>query len=371
MLERREEIALEGSGNPQGLLYAKLSHRDETLPRWNLAALNYAQRHYRPYWSCASAGEPSGLIQLADGDSKVHAFAQIAEALGENELCRLVDASEATELAGIPLAHGGLYFPEAGWLNPRRLCQQLLDHPAICLRTNTPVDRLERRGDHWQALRQTQILAEAPVVILACAHTVKQFTWCNHLPLKPIRGQITFVPATETSARLKTALCGRGYIAPSVAQRHCIGATFNPGEETLALLPQDHEENLAHLQALSTELHRELAPPQTDNLQGRAAFRCATPDYLPVVGPLPRADAIAHDFAGLAKNARQRIARPATYWPGLYVNCGHGSRGLAYTPLAAEFLAALLQGEPWPLERSLANALHPARFLIRRIIRSQ
>lgn len=50
---------------------------------------------------------------------------------------------------------------------------------------------------------------------------------------------------------------------------------------------------------------------------------------------------------------------------------GHGSRGLAYTPLAAEFLAALLQGEPWPLERSLANALHPARFLIRRIIRGQ
>lgn len=50
VLERGEAIAGEGSGNPQGLLYAKLSHRDETLPRWNLAALNYAQRHYRPYW---------------------------------------------------------------------------------------------------------------------------------------------------------------------------------------------------------------------------------------------------------------------------------------------------------------------------------
>ena len=53
------------------------------------------------------------------------------------------------------------------------------------------------------------------------------------------------------------------------------------------------------------------------------------------------------------------------------INIGHGSRGLAYTPLCAELLAAHINQEILPLPRELANALNPARFLMRDIIKNK
>ncbi|HLS98177.1 MAG TPA: hypothetical protein VK018_05590, partial [Porticoccaceae bacterium] len=52
-------------------------------------------------------------------------------------------------------------------------------------------------------------------------------------------------------------------------------------------------------------------------------------------------------------------------------NGGHGSRGLTYAPLAAELIASGICGEPAPLPRGLAIALHPARFLIRDLKRNR
>ncbi|MCB1844299.1 MAG: FAD-dependent oxidoreductase, partial [Halioglobus sp.] len=97
--------------------------------------------------------------------------------------------------------------------------------------------------------------------------------------------------------------------------------------------------------------------------------RCASPDYLPLVGPVPDVAAFITRFAGLRRNARQYIDQQAPCLPGLYVSTGHGSRGLTSTPLAAEMLASMICNEPLPLERSLSRALSPARFLVRDLVR--
>ena len=65
------------------------------------------------------------------------------------------------------------------------------------------------------------------------------------------------------------------------------------------------------------------------------------------------------------------LAKPGSYLPGLYLNIGHGSRGLAYCPLSAELLAGVINNEPLPMARELANALNPARFLIRDLIKNR
>jgi len=44
-------------------------------------------------------------------------------------------------------------------------------------------------------------------------------------------------------------------------------------------------------------------------------------------------------------------------------------RGLITTPLAGELLAAWLDGEPLPVPRAIAEACHPNRFLLRKVIR--
>jgi len=47
-----------------------------------------------------------------------------------------------------------------------------------------------------------------------------------------------------------------------------------------------------------------------------------------------------------------------------WVLSGYGARGLAWSTLAAELLASLIDGEP-PSERNLCDAVDPARFLLR------
>jgi tRNA 5-methylaminomethyl-2-thiouridine biosynthesis bifunctional protein len=36
-----------------------------------------------------------------------------------------------------------------------------------------------------------------------------------------------------------------------------------------------------------------------------------------------------------------------------------------WSALAAELIASQIEGDPWPIERELAEALDPARFLLR------
>jgi tRNA 5-methylaminomethyl-2-thiouridine biosynthesis bifunctional protein len=52
---------------------------------------------------------------------------------------------------------------------------------------------------------------------------------------------------------------------------------------------------------------------------------------------------------------------------GLYCSFALGSRGLALAPLLGELIACLIEGEPAPIERSLAATVDPGRFLLRRL----
>lgn len=80
---------------------------------------------------------------------------------------------------------------------------------------------------------------------------------------------------------------------------------------------------------------------------------------------------MAKRFALLGKNADASMAEPGVFLQGLYVSAGYGSRGLAYVPLATEVLCWHLLGGPPPVSHALRRALHPARFLIRDIIRGK
>ena len=42
-----------------------------------------------------------------------------------------VSRSDASDLAGLSLNHGGLFLPDAGWLNPKGCVSELLTNPRI------------------------------------------------------------------------------------------------------------------------------------------------------------------------------------------------------------------------------------------------
>jgi len=53
----------------------------------------------------------------------------------------------------------------------------------------------------------------------------------------------------------------------------------------------------------------------------------------------------------------------------LYAAFAFASRGLTWTLLAAELLAAQLHGEPLPIERALVDAVDPGRFILHQLRR--
>ncbi|MNN76751.1 tRNA 5-methylaminomethyl-2-thiouridine biosynthesis bifunctional protein MnmC [compost metagenome] len=89
------------------------------------------------------------------------------------------------------------------------------------------------------------------------------------------------------------------------------------------------------------------------------------------MGPVADPAAFAEAYAVLAKDARQVPEVPCPWLEGLYVNSGHGSRGLITAPLSGELIAAWVSGEPMPLPRAVAEACHPNRFGLRRLIRGK
>ena len=208
-------------------------------------------------------------------------------------------------------------------------------------------------------------------MVLAGAADIKRFAQSAELPLKRIRGQITRLAETAESRALTTVVCAEGYVAPARMGEHTLGASFDFNSDDLTPTIAEHEGNLAMLEEISADLVSRLHTHEqpVDNLQGRAAFRCTSPDYLPIVGPLADREAFLAAYAALSKDARQVPDIACPWLDGLYVNSGHGSRGLITTPLSGELLAAWLDNEPLPLPRSVAEACHPNRFALRNLIR--
>jgi tRNA 5-methylaminomethyl-2-thiouridine biosynthesis bifunctional protein len=355
------------SGNPGAVLYPRLAPPAQALDNFRQAAWLLAIRELELLPPEDSPWHRCGLLQLLTGnhaeDAEKLPHANLPAALVER-LC----PEEASRRAGLPLQVDALWYPLAGWLAPEAHIQQLLRAPGITLRTQCAADRLERSGALWHVLgREGEVLAVCPVVIVASAHEAMNLKAFAHLPLQAVRGQVSSPRATPGSLPLATLLCHDGYMTPALPDgRHCLGATFQPGRHDTIVLTADHEENRAQL--------REASPALADSLEpvaawtGRAAVRCQSPDYLPVLGPIPDRDAFLQAYAGLSDG--KVMAYPGLpVLPGLYANLAHGSQGFSQAALAAEILAAELDGEPFPVSRKVLDSLHPSRFWIREIRR--
>ncbi|MFD2641216.1 bifunctional tRNA (5-methylaminomethyl-2-thiouridine)(34)-methyltransferase MnmD/FAD-dependent 5-carboxymethylaminomethyl-2-thiouridine(34) oxidoreductase MnmC [Pseudomonas japonica] len=371
LLERHAQAASEASGNPQGVLYLKLSAHGTLLSQLIVSGFGHTRRLLQRLQR-GSDWDDCGVLQLAFDAKEDQRQAQLAGAFSE-ELVQRLDRQQAETVAGVPLPSGGLFYPEGGWVHPPALCHWQAGQANVRLLTHHDVLQLRRVDGQWQALDGERMLAEAPVVVLAGAADIRRFEGCAGLPLKRIRGQITRLPVTTASQALHTVVCADGYVAPPRHGEHTLGASFDFHATDLTPTAEEHRSNLDLLREISTDLAERLDIDHLDprHLQGRAAFRCTSPDYLPLVGPVADAARFAEVYAALAKNARQVPDEACPWLEGLYVNSGHGSRGLITAPLCGELVAAWINGDALPVPREIAEACHPNRFMLRELKRGK
>jgi tRNA 5-methylaminomethyl-2-thiouridine biosynthesis bifunctional protein len=377
VVDAANEIASAASGNAQGVLYTKLSATPDGVSRFALISYLHALRSYRQLIADAvlspMAANFCGVLQLGYDEATRALQNAVSNAFEKSpDIVRYLDTATASSIAGIALQQPALWMENAGFMVPPLICRDLLTHAAIDVRLSTRIARIENDNGSWQAFdTRNALIASADIVVLCNGNEASALAQTRHLPLKPVRGQVTLLPASTASAQLRCVICHDGYLPPAHDGHHCIGATFDLKRTDIAADTTGHINNLERLALHVPALTNRFADLDAATLKGRAALRCATPDYLPVVGPVADVAVMRQRFATLASNAQALVASPGAWLPGLYVNSGHGSRGLSSTPLCAELLAAYIEGTPFPLAPAIRLDLHPARFLIRDLKRAR
>lgn len=358
LIEAGPQPAQGASGNIAGAFRPLPAATDGRLFQLTRSGFLYGLRHLAALRQeeLGVRWDACGVLHIArDADQEEKQRETVAILKAPPEFLQFADRATASRIAGHPVAYGGWYFPQGGWVSPSSLCvANIARYPSRILgRFGAHVLRLQRVGHHWRAMAADgTVLAEAPVVVLANAVDARRLALADWVPLRPARGQVSYLPG-DTVPALNTVVCGQGYVTPAVDGWVNAGATFFAEDESTHIRLGDHLENLDKLQRMLPGFAHEVP---MERLGGRVSVRPVSLDRMPMAGDMPSVTS----SRGLEIQAIPRHA-------GLYMLSGFGARGIVWSSLLGEHVASMIANEPAPLPLSLAHRVDPARFLIRKV----
>ncbi len=361
LLDNQKELASGASGNPQAILYPQFSAFQSPIAQFMLTAYLYAHHFYKQALLSHSIGELKGILQLAYNSQEQKLLESINTHLLAYypQLGQLISAKEAEIYANLKVDFDALFLPLSGWINCKEFCKILVANPRIHHFANYKINDLYCDNKTWFCKELS-----ADVVVIANGYQANQFYESSFLPLIPTSGQLTFIKTNSELAKLAIPICGQGHILPNLNNEHAIGATYHPNKTSIENLQADNEKNLAKLNILLPSLKR--SKSVVDHWMG---VRATTPDYFPIVGPLPNEYIFKDLFSPLAKDPKRWLPIISDYHRGLYVFTGFGSRGLTTIPLCADWLTAVITRQPFALSSSFICSLSPARFLLKEMLK--
>lgn len=314
------------SGQPALAHHPSVTPDDAPLSRLTRAALLLSHGDY-------DTGAPRWVGRLQRmSDARAHAIARHLPP----DWARAVDRHEASALAGGPMDQGGAWLPMAGAVDPQRLCDDW-SAGSIRQRTATRVATLERVPDGWRVCDADGRAREAAPVAILATGAYDAPTVCtvpgDHLGVWDSIG--------ECGARRRPGRSLRLPASASPGWRCVVG-----GEHHRVPMPDGG--------AVLGPIDGDAGPAGLAGTLGPSTPRLLLRDHLPVIGRLPDAR---------ARGSGRAAGMPGSALDGLWIAAGFGGRGLLWAVLAAECIAAHLDGEPAPIERTLSDAIDPARFL--------
>jgi tRNA 5-methylaminomethyl-2-thiouridine biosynthesis bifunctional protein len=357
------------SGNPAGLIQPRPGGGNPAYERLQTSAYIHAVKVY----DALSVGHdvwkgPRGVLSFGRDSTFLSRHSQWLKNGGlPNGHGTAVSEVDVSNIAGINLGTPGLWFKNAGTINPVVICRALLANVPTLFGKN--VAKLERVGERWCVWDgKGACLLEADAVVLANGFAASQLCPEGTIPLHAKRGQISYLQATKASQNLQVGLSYGGYMTPALENGfHILGATYqqwpdHQSDKWKELTDDDHEENRAHISSRLPLLSQIF---DGEIVSGRASLRTTTADHLPVVGPAFNEVAYRKDYHDLRHGKPAHIYPGATYTPGVYLLSALGSRGFALAPLLAKLLVAEIIGRPLPVDDNIHDLVSPARFLVR------
>ncbi len=313
--EASGELATGASGNEVGLYNPRFTAQKDDVGTFYSLAFYEALKVFEELgdeveWS------PCGALHLMNDEKKQRRFPKTVESWGwgDNEM-RIVDAHEASDISGVEIHSDCLLLSESGKISPKKLCGAYAAGVEV---------HLNRSVEDIAAL-------DGEATILACGLGVRSFDVAKELPLRGVRGQVTYVEESDVSKNLQCTIGFGGYIAPSENGVHCLGSTFQRWLDHTDLLAEDDVANIEKLGGAVPSLKSDYRV-----VRSKAGMRTTSPDHFPVVGALDE---------------------------GVYVCTAHGSHGILSSLLSAIILSDSLLGVEEATPSSVLGALSPSRFL--------
>ena len=301
-----------GSGNPLALVMPRLDAGDGPASRALLEAWLLARRAYPELGR--EAAQVLDAVHLPRGEREEQRFAKL---LGDPPLTEALLQAE-----GAGLRHIG----------------------AVAVRPEAALARLLGGAEIRFGARVASVdEIDADLVVVCAGMGVAEIGGIVAPAVEGRLGQVDWM-ASHGAPR---AIADGGYAVEAFG-RLVFGATFEAerGEPEVSDAARVH--NLGVLARLRPEV-------VAGELSSRAAIRATTQDRLPFAGAPPQ-------------NEKAPDGTPAPSGRNRLIG-GLGSRGFLWAPLLAELVASEALGEPLPVEASVADCLHPGRFILRAIRR--
>lgn len=336
-----------GSGQPLLADHIHLSPDDNLTARLTRAALLLR--------GSAPGAAPIGRLTIAESVEDEARQDELLRKLGfPEEFAQALDRSKASEVAGVELRHGALWLPKCSVSDPLAITESLLrrNHARIDALSGTRVAGMAKPDELWRLYGNDGAeIARAPVVVL-CTATLPPGVDSRLLPLlRRTRGQTSWVKHPGLS-NLKTVLGGAAYAVPS-GDRVLIGATYDESSDPST----DPLNDLSNAGRLARALGWDPATIARCCDSAVVGMRWNSPDRLPLIGELPDTERVLAMVPELLRNDRLPVPRNA----GLFMIGALGSRGLLWSVLGAQIIAAYLEGWPSPIETDLLRAVDPTR----------
>jgi tRNA 5-methylaminomethyl-2-thiouridine biosynthesis bifunctional protein len=284
-------------------------------------------------WRC-------GALQLERVSGRVVDLAGVLEELAlPEQWVRYVSCAQASDIVGLPLTRGGLYFPSAARIRPELLIGALLQTPGIeCV--DAQVDRVKRVNGQWQVLDVLgEVRAQAPQVILSSAFGTQALLQKSALlnqdariaAMHQLGGEITLLPEQFLAGGPRCIVSGDGYVLPSLDGLCAVGSSYVHGAAQIEPSLEGAQGNVARAIGL-LGLAGLTGLADLAAMAGWAGWRAVLPGRLPAIGPVAQTE-------------------------GLWVATGFASRGLTWSSLAGDLIAGALSGEPLALERDIMDKI--------------
>ena len=320
IFEFSDDIAAGASGNPVAAMYPRFSANNSPYSFLTAQSYFFAEKIYA---RLPHAYKKTGLLFSHSNDYQKQ-WIEDMKNLNRDDLFEIVDRKKMKKLYG--LESDGLLVKKGGYLFPKLICQELINHPNIKIYYNHCFKSWVNNKPKLDILFSNQeTKSNFDDLIIANGPGLAQYL----SGLKTSKGQLVGLKGKQP-IDLDLPINSAGYILPKVNGITWIGSTHEREFDNIDVCYEAGKELIER-----TNQNFKITLDGLDNMLMESNFRVGSKDRLPLAGKIKE---------------------------NVYAIGGLGSRGFSLGPILGEHVASLINHSPSPISSGIALAIEPLRF---------